>query len=1575
MAERHWMRVAVPCLIMFAALSAVAQSPKNTAKAKPNSPGKHARMRTVRVNADGSSRGSQRFSIPLAFEPGVPDSRSANAGAQFVARGAKMDIALTNQGIELSARGNSTSDSHSATASVRFVESGIRAQTNGDLQWKGVQRLRGETNYLLGNDPAKWRTHVPRYARAEAIEGMTEVSVYTRGDAIEYDLRVPPGSDAPRIRLAVSGARRFRLDNNGNLVLRIGGAEFRMNKPIVYEETALSSNAYGADASPRRAERFASSESRLSVKRTLEGSYMFEADGTVGFHITRRDPRATLVIDPTISLAYSSFLGGTGSEMANSIASDSSGNVYIAGTTTSPTTFPKTASAQLGPGLPASSGSGSTARELFIAKVDPTQAGANSLVYLTFLGGTTDQAGGLIAIDSAGDVAITGTTSSDDFPVTDTSARTTGTNDTIISEIDPTGSKLLYSTVFGGSGVESQQNAGGIALDSTGDIFVASDTNSPDLPVTPGAYATASTYVGLAQGEDGFLAVFQPIATPSLKYCTYLGVTGGTGVGGIAVDASDDAYIAGFTSDVNANFPFTNAVQPFFGGGAFDAFLMKIAPAGNGGLDLIYATLLGGNNSDKAFAVTLDSAGPPNVYITGTTSSTNFPTNGTVAAYQPMLPSNATSATSDTFVSVIAQNATTGLTSLAYSTYLGGSQSDTGYSIEAAQPYAVYVAGTANSWDFPWRDNFQPFNGYGNAFLAKLDTTTPGVPGLIYSTPIGGTSPPGVEAGTQGSAIAVDASGNVWVAGQTTSLDFASANHPGNGFQQICGSCQESTVAPDAFVAEIQESVSQLPSLYFAGPGIPLNFGTEEIGATNVPLQFAAIKNGGEATLNITNIGIIGPNSNDFALSNWTSCESAAIAPGGLCSFEVSFVPSVAGPEQAFVQVTSNAPGSPQVLEVIGTGAGLDALPGSLKFAQQIVGTVSAPQMAIVTNTASVQLFIDSITQDGADPVMFVPANNAQQCGASATGMVPGTYCLVDMTFDPTTAGTFTAEIDMQYHLGGEPEERQTIALSGVAVAAAPTAAILPTTLNFGTLTPGQTSGPQIVTLTNTGNATLDVTGINLTGANASDFAIVGGGNTPCPTGSGSLTISASCGVGVQFAPKTAGAKSATLSFSDDAAGSPQTVSLAGTAQAPAAIQVTPGSLTFTSQSVGTKSTAQQVTIANTGGTTLAVNGITLSGTNPADFNETNNCPPSLAADANCVASIVFEPTSPGARSASFTVADNGAGSPQQIPLTGTATQAGVTLSSVSINFGNQAVGVASSAISVTVTNSGNGPLLISGLSLSGTNANDFSETNNCIASATGAGIAAGGTCAIQVVFKPQCGPVASATRVATLSLADNAPGSAQTVALSGTGTGPFCFIVPAGGSTLASVSPGQTGNFALQLEAANAFTGTVNVTCAGAPANGTCTVAPTSVNIGGSQIAALQVSIATSGGTTAGLAPRVDQPSGSPPDTPPLFGWILLASLVALILLITSQIDREKEQHCEQRPALPRRFAGCAFAFTFCATLVLAITLAACGGGSSESNSTLADPPTPAGTYTITVSGTTSGGTSQSIPLTLTVQ
>ena len=424
-------------------------------------------------------------------------------------------------------------------------------------------------------------------------------------------------------------------------------------------------------------------------------------------------------------MAYSTFLGGAGSDSGNSIALDSTGKIYIGGTTTSATTFIETSGAQQG------SGGGSS--DYFIAKFDPSQTGLNSLVYLTFIGGGGDEEGGEIALDPSGNVAIAGTTTSPDYPVTDTSTLTssangTPVNDAAITEIDPTGAKLVYSTLFGGNGNEATLGPGGIAMDPSGNIFVAMDTQSTNLttaPVTsPGPFQ--STYGGGI--SDGFLAIFRPVATataPNLKYCTYLGISAQATVTGVAVDSVGNAYITGYTSNPFDTLVTTNGFQTAYAGDPYDAFVMKILPSGNGPADLSYGTYLGGGASDKALAIKVGTELPGTVYVTGTTQSSNFPAtngaSGTVAAYQATLKG-----TANAFLAVIPQNPATGQTRLAYATFLGGSQSDAAQSVWVAALNRVYLAGSATSWDFPWQFNFQPFTGDTDAFVAELDPTSGG---------------------------------------------------------------------------------------------------------------------------------------------------------------------------------------------------------------------------------------------------------------------------------------------------------------------------------------------------------------------------------------------------------------------------------------------------------------------------------------------------------------------------------------------------------------------------------------------------------------------------------------------------------------------------------------------------------------------------------------------------------------------------------------------------------------------------------------------------------------------------------
>jgi large repetitive protein len=224
---------------------------------------------------------------------------------------------------------------------------------------------------------------------------------------------------------------------------------------------------------------------------------------------------------------------------------------------------------------------------------------------------------------------LAGVTTSADYPVTDASVLTAGpggiaVNDATITEIDPSGAKLVYSTLFGGNGNEATVAQGGIAFDSLGNIFVAMDTKSTNLTVTPvGAPGPFQSVYG-GGSSDGFLAVFQPVVTGSvahLKYCTYLGIDAQAPVTGVGVDSVGNAYLAGYTSDPLGTLVTTNGFQTTYGGGTYNAFVMKILPSGTGAEDLSYGTFLGGSGSDEALAIAVSKQLPGTAYVTGTTTS------------------------------------------------------------------------------------------------------------------------------------------------------------------------------------------------------------------------------------------------------------------------------------------------------------------------------------------------------------------------------------------------------------------------------------------------------------------------------------------------------------------------------------------------------------------------------------------------------------------------------------------------------------------------------------------------------------------------------------------------------------------------------------------------------------------------------------------------------------------------------------------------------------------------------------------------------------------------------------------
>jgi hypothetical protein len=323
-----------------------------------------------------------------------------------------------------------------------------------------------------------------------------------------------------------------------------------------------------------------------------------------------------------------------------------------------------------------------------------------------------------------------------------------------------------------------------------------------------------------------------------------------------------------------------------------------------------------------------------------------------------------------------------------------------------------------------------------------------------------------------------------------------------------------------------------------------------------------------------------------------------------------------------------------------------------------------------------------------------------------------------------------------------------------------PAVSLSPTSLAFGTQTVGKTSKAQTVTLSNTGNAMLIISSMGVSGSYRMSFAETN-------TCGRLLAAGAHCTISVTFTPLASGSLRASVSITDSARGSPQTVSLSGTgthaaaAVAAAAVSVSPTSLAFGNQSLGMPSTAQTLTLSNTGDAALSITSLGLTGTNAGDFAQSNMCGTSVAAGSNCTISVTFTPSVIGAEAASVSITDNASGSPQTVSLSGTGTAAVVSLSAASLAFGNQPIEVSSTAQSVILSNTGNATLSITSLALAGANASDFAQSDTC-----GSSLAAGANCTIVVWFTPSvAGPEA-----ASLSISDNASGNLQTVSFSGTG-------------------------------------------------------------------------------------------------------------------------------------------------------------------------------------------------------------
>jgi hypothetical protein len=623
--------------------------------------------------------------LPLRFEEN--DGQFAPR-VRYMARASGATLSLADDG---------------ATLSLRFGPTLTLGVAGGaSAAPRASDELVTRTHYLRGNDPSKWLTNVRSFGRVtypSAVDGVNLV-FHGEGEKLEYDFVVAPGVDPTKVALEVGGAQGLSLTSTGELAIRTTSGQVVQPRPRVYQVVD-------------------------GREEEVPGSYRLVDDTRVAFDVASYDSARELVIDPTI--AYATYLGGSGEDEGTTIAVDGSGSVYVAGSTTS-VDFPTAGALQA---------NANANTDAFIAKLDPS---GSSLVYATYLGGRADDEASGIAVDTMGQAYLTGTTLSDDFPTSNAlydAFRGPGDGgcpetNAFVAELSPSGGSLVYSTYLGGGGGDHPR---GIAVDSKGDAYVAGWTASPDFPTKNPLFGWPESDAGVP--DESFVTELAP-SGGSLVYSTLLPGN----VDAIAVDGSGDAFVTGATP--SSAFPTKTPIFPSINGSS-DAFVTEISPAGG---SLVYSTFLGGSGDDAGTGIAVDAVG--NAYVVGQTTSTDFPTAGPLFTAGGM------------FVTKLAASGA----SLGYSTYFPA-----GSSIAVDSAANAYVAGSASTGFppvAPLPSSSSNVTGKYNGVVAELSPTGSA---LLFSTYVGdGAGAEGQEQQIHGIAVSPD--GNVYVTGTTDWTNF-----------------------------------------------------------------------------------------------------------------------------------------------------------------------------------------------------------------------------------------------------------------------------------------------------------------------------------------------------------------------------------------------------------------------------------------------------------------------------------------------------------------------------------------------------------------------------------------------------------------------------------------------------------------------------------------------------------------------------------------------------------------------------------------------------------------------------------
>ncbi len=855
--------------------------------------------------------------LPLAFEP---NQGQTDARVRYVSRGPGFTAFLTDDGAVLKWKGpeprgtNSQGRAQVRSSKAGFAELGVglrrtekgeprttesilRMQlirANEEAVATGIDELPGKTNYFRGQDPRKWHTNIANYARVryENIYPGVNLLYYGNQGRLEYDFEVKPGTEPGIIRLRFPGAQQVHVDKaTDDLLVRAGRSDVRFHRPVVYQTDDRGGKSY------------------------LAGRYVLDASRhSVGFRVSRYDQRRTLVIDPTLS--YSTYLGGSQDDEGTALAVDSSGDVFVAGLTDS-VDFPVTSGAfQTACG----GGCSSSTYDAFVTRLNPT---GSELIYSTYLGGSqTDEGEGLV-ISPGGLAYVTGITYSSDFPVTNGAFQTScaggscAHGEGFVTELNATGSALVYSTYLGGSDF-TQANA--LALNKSGDVYVTGWTNASDFPTTPGVFQTQCGAGCMGGNSAGFVVKLNPRGS-ALVYSTYLGGSSRQEAYALALDAAGDAYVAGYTA--STDFPTTPGAFQTSIAAPEAGFVAKLNPTASA---LVYSTYVGGSGTGSnpcaacAAGITVDNAGE--AYVSGLTWETDFPV--TAGAFQ--------TAYAGGFHDAFLVKLNAAGSALVYSTYLGGSEDDGAVAVALDSAGQLYVRGNTFSKDFPTTAGaFQTVEGgSSDVFFTILN---PAGSSLIYSTYLGGS---GHEFGHATRSMVLDTREppSAYLTGYTSSSDFPVTS---GAFQTVFGGVY------DAFVSKFAPSpnVGLSPS--------SLVFGNQAIGTTSPP-QDVTLTNTGTSTLNISGASITGSDPTNF--NEIDNCRSS-LAAQATCTLKVTFKPTATGTRTAALSIADNAPGSPQSVGLSGSSGGpkVSLSPASLTFPTQVLNTASTAQTVTVGAT------------------------------------------------------------------------------------------------------------------------------------------------------------------------------------------------------------------------------------------------------------------------------------------------------------------------------------------------------------------------------------------------------------------------------------------------------------------------------------------------------------------------------------------------------------------------------------------------------------------------------------------------